>query len=164
MKRILCGKVGSPHGVQGWVKVHSFTDPPEQLQHYRPWYFDANGAGEVEVGAVRPHKAGLVAQLEGIGDRDDARALTNREIWIDRTQLPESDAGEYYWQDLEACEVVNISGESVGRVDHLLEAGAHDVLVIKDAQNETLVPFVYGKTVKSVDLDTKTIVIDWDWQ
>lgn len=165
MKRILCGKVGSPHGVQGWVKVHTFTDPSAKLLDYQPWYFGESIQAEtVEIDAVRPHKDALVAQLNGITDRDAARSLTNREIWIDREQLPASEDGEFYWQDLEACVVFDTKGTRLGHVDHLLEAGAHDVLVIKDEKRETLVPFEYGKTVISVDLTAKKIVVDWNWE
>ena len=61
--------------------------------------------------------------------------------------------------------VVNRAGVAFGQVDHLIETGANDVLVIRGERGETLVPFVAGRYVLEVDLDRKRILVDWesDW-
>ena len=36
-KRVAVGRVAGIFGVQGWVKVHSYTEPREAIFDYRPW-------------------------------------------------------------------------------------------------------------------------------
>ena len=87
--------------------------------------------------------------------------LMGSEIGIRRDQLPAPEPGEYYWSDLQGLEVVTEKGESLGRVDHLIETGANDVLVVK-GDRERLIPFVMQQVVTRVDLDAGTIQVDWD--
>lgn len=83
------------------------------------------------------------------------------EIGIRPEQMPATGPGEYYWRDLEGLEVVNLQGERLGRVDHLLETGANDVLVVV-GERERLIPFVSAQVVTEVDLETGLIRVDWD--
>jgi 16S rRNA processing protein RimM len=57
--------------------------------------------------------------------------------------------------------VVTLQGESLGTVDHLLETGANDVLVVT-GERERLIPFVLGQVVDDVDLERGEIRVDWD--
>ncbi len=57
--------------------------------------------------------------------------------------------------------MVTLSGELLGTVDHLVETGANDVLVVK-GDRERLVPFISGQVVVGVDLAAGEIRVDWD--
>ena len=107
------------------------------------------------------HGKGVIARLENCSDRDQALALMGFEIGICRDQLPGTAPGEYYWTDLQGLEVVTLQGEPLGRVDHLIETGAHDVLVVT-GDRERLIPFVLQQVVISVDLEAGVIRVDWD--
>lgn len=155
------GRISGVHGVKGWVKIHSFTEPRENVVGFRHWTLDT-GAGlvEVEVEAGRLHGRTVIAKLAGTDDRDAALERVGAGIGVPRAALPELDAGEYYWRDLEGLAVVTTAGERLGRVDHLLETGAHDVLVLDGAPGR-LIPFVPGPVVRDVDLEAGHIVVDW---
>ena len=56
--------------------------------------------------------------------------------------------------------MINLEGDSLGQVDHLLETGANDVLVAK-SDRERLIPYV-PQTVHKVDLEKGQILVDWD--
>ena len=111
----------------------------------------------------RAHKEGVVAKLQNIDDRDSAATLLEAEIWVDETQLSDLEEGEYYWYQLTGLEVINQQQISFGKVEALIETGANDVLVVRDEDNrETLVPYIREQVIKSVDLDAKLIMVDWD--
>jgi 16S rRNA processing protein RimM len=57
--------------------------------------------------------------------------------------------------------VVNTQGVELGRVDHLLETGANDVLVVK-GERERLIPYTPGEAVVKVDLPAGLLTVEWD--
>lgn len=159
---VLIGKIAGAYGVKGWLKVSSFTSPPENIFGYKPWYLRGrNSTREVEVQTGRAHGKGLIVQLDGIVDRDEADRLKGMEIVVDRSQLPELEEGHYYWADLEGLRVEAGDGTELGYVDHLMEAGAADVMVVT-GDKRYLIPFVVGDIVLEVDLAAGCIRVNWD--
>ena len=160
--RVLVGKIVGVFGVDGWVKVHSYTEPRENLFRYKPWIVrTAIGEDTLETPQGRVHGPGLVAKLPGIDDRDRAAAMMGAEIYVERAALPRAKPGEYYWSDLEGLEVRLEDGTSLGTVSHLFSTGANDVLVVR-GQRERLLPYVPGDVVKRIDLEGRVMVVDWD--
>lgn len=160
---IVVGRINGLHGVRGWVKVFSHTQPRENILSYRTWYLLRQGQWvATKLIDGRPQGKGIVARLEGYDDRDQAAALMETEIAIRREQLPEATPGEYYWADLQGLKVINAEGIELGVVDHLLETGANDVLVVHDGETERLIPYVPGQFVLNVALDEGEIRVDWD--
>ncbi len=45
----------------------------------------------------------MIIKLKGVDDRDAANLLTNCEIVVDSSQLPQLEEGDYYWKDLMGC-------------------------------------------------------------
>lgn len=160
--RIVIGEVVGVYGVRGWVRLRSHTEPAENLFDYAPWLIGRAGRWqEYRLAGGRRHGKGLVAGLEGIEDRDQAMRLMGAEIAIRRDQLPDSGPGEFYWTDLEGLRVLDLEGVDLGVVDHLIETGANDVLVVR-GERERLIPFVRDQVVTSVDLTAGVIRVDWD--
>jgi len=157
------GEISGVFGVKGWVKVYSFTDPRENILRYSPWLLRKNNqTREVKVTKGQRHGHAVVASLEGVHDRDDALSLIGSEILIHKSQLPRPEHGEYYWADLIGLKVETVTGVSLGVVDHLLETGANDVMVVRDGETERLIPFLQQQTVLRIDLDAGLMLVDWD--
>ena len=76
-----------------------------------------------------------------------------------RSALPTPAENEYFWADLIGLEVVNQHGVVLGRVDSLMETGAHDVLVVEGSK-EYLIPFI-DAFVGKVDVEAGRIEVDW---
>lgn len=161
-RRVVLGRVVGAHGVRGWVKVYSHTDPRENILDYSPWYLDTGDewrAARLLNG--RRRGKGLVARLDGCDDRETARQLLDAVIAVDRSQLPALESGEYYWTDLIGLRVVNQAGVDLGSVEHLMETGSNDVLVVV-GESERLVPYLPGDVVLEVDLSMGVLRVDWD--
>lgn len=154
------GRVAAPFGVKGWIKVQPYSEDPGTLMDFESWRV---GRGEAQrhfaVEAIQDHGNALIAKLAGIDDRDAAYALRGQEVAVPRGALPEPEENAYYWSDLIGLTAVNREGVELGKVDSLLETGAHDVLVVK-GKREHLIPFV-AAFVGKVDLEGGTIEVDW---
>jgi 16S rRNA processing protein RimM len=161
-QQINVGRISGVFGVKGWVKVFSFTDARENILNYSPWLLKKDS--EVKLVNVIDGKLqgkAVVAQLDGVNDRDQAAGLMGWDIFITPDQLPKVAKGEYYWSDLIGLNVETSLGVQLGTVDSLLETGANDVLIVK-GERQRAIPFLQGQTIIDIDLNIGRIVVDWD--
>jgi 16S rRNA processing protein RimM len=159
---VVLGRLSGLYGVQGWLKVFSDTEPREGIIKYPDWWVRQQGGWKrMRVEQGRRHGKGVVVKLEGIDNRDAAAKLLNAEVAVDRNTLPETAPGEFYWTDLEGLTVVCVDGTELGRVDHLIETGANDVLVVT-GERERLIPYIPEQVIKQIDLEQGRMVVDWD--
>ncbi len=162
---VTVGRISGVHGIRGWVKVFSYTDPRENVLSYPEWWLTRGR--ERRVFRVRDGgSAGrtIVATLESIEDRDAAQEWIGAEIAVERSRLPDPGEGQYYWADLVGLEVRDSRGERLGRVERMLETGAHDVMVVgREEGEDLLIPFVVDGIVQAVCLEEGRIVVDWEW-
>lgn len=159
---VVLGRIGAPHGVKGAVHVQSFTEPLDNILQYPVWYVSQAGHWQAyKVSHSKTQTKGFIVTLEGVNDRDAAILLTNAEIAIERSELPELPTGEYYWTDLIGLEVFAESGENLGRVTELFETGANDVLVVRGETKERLIPYL-PEVVLAIDLASKRMQVAWD--
>jgi len=155
------GRISSPFGVRGWLKVFSYTRPLTNILDYSPWQLQQNGqVRSVNLVAGKKHGKGIIVQLEHCADRDTALEFVGADIVIDREDLPPAEEDEYYWSDLIGLSVFNLEGVNLGQVQQIVETGANDVLVLK-GERERLIPF-RNQVVKNVDLAQGIITVDWD--
>jgi 16S rRNA processing protein RimM len=158
---VTLGRISGVYGVRGWVKVHSYTEPRDNVVGFARWTLRTRaGESTVEVEDGRAQGANVVAKLRGVDDREAARELIGADIAVERSALPACEPGEYYWTDLEGLEVVTPAGDRLGTVDHLVATGGHDVLVLA-GEPPRLIPFVHGTVIRGVDLAAGVIVADW---
>ena len=164
---IVIGKIYSVHGVRGEVKVYSFTDPVANLLEYKTWTLRRDGSvKQVELVSGRGSDKFLVAKLKGLDDRDEARLLAGYEICVPRSLFPDLADGDYYWYQLEGLKVIDQAGQLLGKIDHLFETGANDVMVVKPCTDsldgrERLLPYT-EQCVLSIDLAAGEMRVDWD--
>lgn len=164
---LVIGRIGGVYGVKGWVRVHSFTEPQENLLGYESCMIRRQKQWQsIVIDAGKRHGKGLVAHIKGVDDRTGAELLKGSEIAISRLGLPRLQEDEYYWYQLEGLQVW-VGEELLGRIDHMLETGSNDVMVIKPCagsrdDRERLLPWLPGSVVDVVDLDTGKVRVDWD--
>jgi len=160
-KRVRVGRICGLFGVKGWVKILSYTEPRENVVGFAEWIVEHEGTERrVEVEAGRKAGKHVIAKLKGVDDRDDARRWIGAELSVERAALPPCEPGEYYWVDLEGLTVRNVRGETLGEVDHMMQTGANDVLVLTGGEDR-LIPWV-PSVVREVDVDGGYIVVDWE--
>ena len=165
---LILGKIVSVHGIRGAVKVYSHTQPLDNVLNYPVWTL-RKGQQQRQVSVIAGRLQGriLVVQLKGLRDRDEALELVDWEICVPQSELPELSEDEYYWHQLEGLQVVTLEGQLLGRIDHLLETGSNDVMVVKPCagsldQRERLLPYLPDLYVKHIDLTEGVMQVDWD--
>jgi len=168
---VILGRVSAPYGVRGWVNVRIFGDDPQAWTKMPCcWLCEQETADDTawqarRIAECRTHGNDLVVRFEGIEDRDQAALLSGCYVGAPREALPETADNEYYWADLIGLEVMNQSGEKLGRVAELIRSGAHEVLDVREENGQRrLLPFV-AAVIKQVDLDGQRIQVEWesDW-
>jgi 16S rRNA processing protein RimM len=183
---MLIGKIVGCFGIKGWVKIHAYTDPAENFLGYGACTVKARegrpGAHDnalLEFDSGHRQGKGLVAHIKGVDDRTLAESYKGLELCVPATQLPKLEAGDYYWHQLSGLKVWCADQDSLeeagpesdrrvllGVVDHLIETGANDVIVVKACEGsydkkERLVPYLPGDVVTRVDLEEAVIEVDW---
>lgn len=165
---LVLGKIVSVHGIRGAVKVLSHTDPLDNVLDYPQWSL-RRGAEQrtVSVTGARVQGRVLIVQLKGVDDRNQAEDLVNFEICVAHDALPDLEDGEFYWYQLEGLRVETLEGQLLGRIDHMLETGSNDVMVVKPCEGsvdtrERLLPYLPDLYVKHIDLQAGLMQVDWD--
>lgn len=159
---IVIGRFGRPHGVKGFVTVHSFTEPRDNIIEYSDWYVRFNGNWQpIKVLSTEVHNKAIIAQIEGYPDRELVAKLTNADIGVCRDQLAPLDPGEYYWHQLIGMTVVNPKGETFGIIKEILPTGSNDVLVVQ-GEKRHLIPYLPGRFVIDVDVNQQKMTVDWE--
>jgi len=160
-KKITIGRFGSTFGIQGWIKIISFTDPVENIINLAPLFIKKNNDWQqLYLKDIKKHGKNIIAKINDVNDPETAAMYTNLDIAIEHEQLPKLAKNEYYWSDLEGLNVINKEGQELGQVDHLFATGSNDVLVVKN-DHERLIPYIDDVVLK-IDIENKLITVDWD--
>ena len=159
-KIVTLGHISGVHGINGWLKIHSLTEPREAIFEYQPWLLGEQ-RDTVRIKQGKRHGKHLIALLENADDREQAEQLVNRQIACFRDQFPDLQEARYYWTDLIGLAVETPDGRNLGNIQTMLATGANDVMVVL-GERERLIPFVHDAYVKRVDLELGLVVVDWD--
>ncbi len=165
---VVLGRLGKSHGVKGWIRLTSYTNPPENILGY-PGLMVMRGDERIslQLDDGRQQDKGMLVHITGFDTPEHVSELSGSEVFISSSELPQLENGDFYWHQLQGMQVVNLEGQLFGAVDRLLETGANDVLVIKPLaesidDRERLVPYVRDKVIREVNLAEKLIRVDWD--
>lgn len=159
---IVIGRFGRPHGLKGFVTVHSFTEPRDNILRYTDWHAYINKQWQaLKLLRVEMNEKSILAQLEGYNEREQAATLSNIEIAVSREQLPPLKEGEYYWHDLVGMQVVNQQGILLGTIKEIMPTGSNDVLVV-EGDKRHLIPYLPGQFVFDINPSQRVITVDWD--
>jgi 16S rRNA processing protein RimM len=156
---ILVAQLGAPHGVQGEIKLLSFTDDPLSVLEYNP-LLDDKGLPALNITAAREHKGALLIRAEEIPDRTAAEKAKGLKLFIDRDDLPETDEDEYYITDLIGMDVVDTAGKPVGKVANVDNFGAGDLLDIRPLDGAIFYVAFTNDHVPEVRLSERVVVVD----
>jgi len=154
------GRVTSVHGLNGNLKVCSFAHSIETFRSGREVFLkaDKNPGNPFNILKAMSYKKGILLSLKGVDNRTFATSFIGSEILINKDQLPKLKKDTWYWEDLINLDVIDQNKGFIGRVKKIFSTNAHDILVVKNDTNETLVP-IHDHFVKTIDVKQNAIKI-----
>jgi 16S rRNA processing protein RimM len=157
---VLVGAIAGAFGVQGEVRLRSFTAQPDAIVDYAP-FFHADGRPALTPKSWRAVKDGIAVFAHEVTTREDAMALRNTKLFVPRAVLPPADEDEFYHVDLIGLSVEALDGAPLGKVRTVIP-GPQDLLDIEGtpgAKSSWFLPFTKA-LVPKVDLAGRRLVAD----
>jgi len=157
------GRLTKAHGLKGALKLELFTDDPErrfvpgaeftlQVPEDSPWH-----GKRISLTELRWYNSHPVGFFDGVTDRGGAESLVKAILWVDQSADEPSEEDAWYDHQLIGLDVIR-DGDKVGVIVRLEHLPAQDLLVVKTADREVMVPFVKA-IVPSVDVDARTVTV-----
>ena len=100
----------------------------------------------------------VALKMEGIDNEESAAEWCNAEVLVEKDDLIPLPDDAYYHFEIEGAEVVEKDGCRLGIVDSVDSFPANDVLNVRTAEGEIMVPFI-KQVVISIDAVGKIIVV-----
>jgi 16S rRNA processing protein RimM len=155
--RLLVGRIGRAHGILGEATIEVRTDEPDRRFAIGA-AVQTDSHGDLKVVSGRVHNGILLLGFEGITDRNSIEKLRNTLLYADVDINESNDDDEYHVMQLIGCVAVLESGEAFGEITDVVNLPGQDLLAVKTAQGEQLIPFVH-QLVPTVDIANKKVVV-----
>lgn len=156
MKEILIGQIVNTHGLKGELRIIS-NFPYKEKVFQKGFKFYVGSRKELcTITSYRHHKIYDMVMFDGIDSIDSAIAYKGDYVYIDRGDLQ---IDGYLPEDIIGF-VVFHGQKKIGEVLAVVNNGAHDILVMKDLEEQKImIPFV-DEYVKKVDLEKEKVIIE----
>ena len=152
------GRIGKAHGILGEATIEVRTDEAENRFAIGA-VLETDSHGELTVVSARVHNGILLLGFQGIEDRNSIEALRNELLYAEvDIQAPGIDEDDYHVLQLVGCTAYLVDGDEFGVVTDVLNLPGQDVLAIKSADGEVLIPFV-RQLVPVVDVKAQRMTV-----
>lgn len=157
---VTVGRIQRPFGVKGEVKVRPLSDVPDRLETLSKVSLVAKDGKTMDTSVTGVRRAGseFIVRFAGLTTPEAAKLWCGGLIQVTRETVPAPPVGHYYECDLVGLIIQNDRGQRIGIVEEIWELPAHHVFVIRDGEEETLVPAV-REWVTRVDLEKRLITV-----
>ena len=158
---VMIGEIVKPHGIQGEIKVYTYSEQPENFRNYTRVVLQEPTGGRTETYRIvncRAQGKLAILRLKDVTSREKAEALQGWTMWLNKEDFQKLGPNEYYWHQLEGMLVITESGRELGRVGSLFHAPSHDIMVLTGMGQEYLIP-VTADIVRSIDTKEGKITI-----
>lgn len=153
---VTIGRVRSPHGLEGEVRILILTDNPGRFAPGSRIYVQRR---PYVIEQARVNRREAVVKLQHLDSRDQVQRLVGTDVeipadWVDT--LPQD---TYYYFQLLDMEVWTTAGEYLGEITEIIETGSNDVYVVHGGLREILVPAI-ASVIQQVDVEAGRMVVD----
>jgi len=156
--RLLVGRIGRAHGILGEATIEVRTDEPDRRFAIGN-QVSTDAHGDLTIISGRVHNGILLLGFNGFTDRNAIEKLRDTLLYaeVDINETSEAE-DEYHVLQLIGCQAVLQNGEVFGEITDVINLPGQDLLAIKTAGGEALIPFV-NQLVPTVDIKNKKITV-----
>ena len=157
--KVFFGKVLRPHGLEGLLRIQSFSQSAASLLNAEKVFFRlASGENHhLRVVSARPHKNVFLVKLEGLTDINRAETFRGAQVYVNREDVVREE-GEYFWFELLGLDVYLNDGAYLGVVSQIIPAGNNEIYVVKKGDREILLPAT-RQVVNHIDLENGKMIV-----
>jgi 16S rRNA processing protein RimM len=157
------GRILSPHGVSGYLKVFPYSDIPERISLLQ----SVDIISESERRSMAIEHASVygrfwLIKFAGIESREEAQLLGGNRVVISRDERLPLPEGHFYHDQLIGLQVYSSGGEMLGLIIDIIPTAGHDLIMIRKTGHSTskgLIPAV-KRFVRHIDLEAGSIIVD----
>lgn len=154
------GVITSTHGIKGEVKVFPTTDDVKRFKKLKQVILDTGREQlDMEISSVKFFKNMVILKFKGIDDINDVEKYKKSELYVTRENAVKLNKDEYFIADLIGLKVTSDEGEDLGVIDDVLQTGANDVYIIKNAGAPDLLVPAIKDCIKEVDVEGGTMLV-----
>lgn len=154
------GVITSTHGIKGEVKVFPTTDDVKRFKKLKQVILDTGREQlDMEISSVKFFKNMVILKFKGIDDINDVEKYKKSELYVTRENAVKLNKDEYFIADLIGLKVTSDEGEDLGVIDDVLQTGANDVYIIKNAGAADLLVPAIKDCIKEVDVEGGTMLV-----
>ncbi len=159
-ERVCIAVITGAHGIQGAVRLKSFTEDPLALADYNP-VEDEAGKNRFSLTILGIQKGSVLAKLDSVKDRNAAESMKGFKLYALRSQLPVlQDEDEFYYSDLIGLQARTPAGEEIGFVVSIQDYGAGDILELKTSDGKACLVVFTKQTVPVIDLEQGYLIVN----
>ncbi len=139
---IVIGKIVATHGIEGWVVIHSYSYPSQNIKNYNTFLHIKNSKECIKITNLKAMPKKIIIKIENYNDINTSKSLVGHNIFIEASDIPVLKKGEYYWKDIEGLKVYTTKDSYIGSVDFIFNNGANDILAIKQNKEIIYIPYI----------------------
>ena len=158
---VTIAKIAKTRGLRGEVVADLLTDFPARFDSLKN-VFAVTPTGkmsELEIEKFWFQKGRIILKFTGFDSIEAAENLRGCDVCVSEDEAVELETGEFFDWQLAECAVETIDGTSLGKVSELMRTGGTEILVVKGAEKDYLIPFAEAICVE-VDIENKLIKVD----
>jgi 16S rRNA processing protein RimM len=152
------GKIVAAQGIKGQVRIDSYTDFPEDIVKYGKLR-DKDGR-EYNIKITGTKNRQIIAFIDGVSDRTGAEKLAGISLYVNRSDMPEPEKGQYYFHDLEGLVIRNLSGTEIGKIVAVHNFGAGSVIEWVKEDGSTEMTLFKPEFFPEVDINAGYAIIN----
>ncbi|OHD24712.1 MAG: 16S rRNA processing protein RimM [Spirochaetes bacterium GWB1_59_5] len=164
MEELALGRLGAPHGVEGRIRLVSFSGENEHLLKLKEATLKSTDARvlKVRIESAREFGDGALLKFAGYDSPEAVHVLAGMELWAPRDKASPLDEDQYYYADLVGCTIV-VGEKTVATVIAVCDGGGGDLLEVKKTDGgSSYVPF-RKEFVGKVDIQARRVELVAPW-
>ena len=148
------------HGINGELKLKSYTQAPENIFLYDKLFIESFDH-PIELKFIRKTKQNIVCKIENIKTRNDAEKLKGLKLFVTRDSLPKLKDDEFYQSDLLGFQIYNLKRESFGLIVSFNDFGGGLLAEVKNFDKTFYLP-MGNKFLEKINFEKKEVILNLD--